>query len=160
MATAVVMPKAGITVEFCIIGEWVKKPGDKVEIGDVLFNYETDKATFECESTAAGELLECFFEAGNEVPCLANVCAIGKAGEDVSDLRPEGASAVEIAAEPVAPVASAAPTAPVGTADVAGISPRARNLAERSGVDPAQAQATGPNGRVIERDVRRLMAEG
>ena len=60
MANAVIMPKAGITVESCIIGEWVKKVGDQVKIGDVLFTYETDKASFECESTAEGELLDIF----------------------------------------------------------------------------------------------------
>ena len=52
MANAVIMPKAGITVESCIIGEWVKKVGDQVKIGDVLFTYETDKASFECGEDA------------------------------------------------------------------------------------------------------------
>ena len=60
MANAVIMPKAGITVESCIIGEWLKKVGDHVNVGDVLFTYETDKASFECESTAEGTLLEIF----------------------------------------------------------------------------------------------------
>ncbi|MBR3978798.1 MAG: lipoyl domain-containing protein, partial [Oscillospiraceae bacterium] len=68
MANAVIMPKAGITVESCIIGEWVKKVGDQVKVGDVLFTYETDKASFECESTAEGTLLDIFFEEGDEVP--------------------------------------------------------------------------------------------
>ena len=53
MAEGVLMPKAGITVEECVITEWLKKPGDSVAVGDILFTYETDKATFECESTAA-----------------------------------------------------------------------------------------------------------
>ena len=73
MANGVLMPKAGITVESCIIGEWLKNVGDKVNVGDVLFTYETDKAAFECESTAEGELLEIFYEAGDEVHCLVNV---------------------------------------------------------------------------------------
>ena len=67
MANAVIMPKAGITVESCIIGEWLKNVGDQINVGDILFTYETDKASFECESTAAGTLLEIFFEAGDEV---------------------------------------------------------------------------------------------
>ena len=86
MANAVIMPKAGITVESCIIGEWLKNVGDQINVGDILFTYETDKASFECESTAAGTLLEIFFEAGDEVPCLQNVCAIGNPGEDTSAL--------------------------------------------------------------------------
>jgi pyruvate/2-oxoglutarate dehydrogenase complex dihydrolipoamide acyltransferase (E2) component len=80
MATAVIMPKAGISVESCIITEWLKKPGDKVAIGDILFSYETDKASFECESTAEGVLLEIFYGNGDEVPVLVNVCTVGNPG--------------------------------------------------------------------------------
>ncbi len=167
MAKAVVMPKAGITVESCIIGKWKKKPGDKVAVGDILFDYETDKAAFECESTEEGILLECFFENGDEVPVLVNVCAVGDAGEDVSSLRPEGASAAAEAtpAAPVAEQASVAAESPVcSTAsandDIVRISPRARALAQRAGVDAAQATPTGAHGRIVEADVRRLMKDG
>ena len=166
MANAVLMPKAGITVESCIIGKWEKKVGDQIDEGDILFTYETDKAAFECESTAAGELLEIFFSDGEEVPCLVNVCAIGTKGEDVSALRPDGAAPAAAPAEETtaAPAAAAPVAAPaVETTSAAGtgkISPRARNLAERAGVDGSLATPTGPDGRIIERDVRKLMAEG
>ena len=50
MAEGVIMPKAGITVESCIMGPWKKKVGDSIAVGDILFTYETDKAEFECES--------------------------------------------------------------------------------------------------------------
>jgi pyruvate/2-oxoglutarate dehydrogenase complex dihydrolipoamide acyltransferase (E2) component len=73
MAEGVLMPKAGITVEQCLITKWEKAVGDNINIGDVLFAYETDKAVFECESTAEGELLAIFFEEGDEVPVLVNV---------------------------------------------------------------------------------------
>lgn len=162
MANAVLMPKAGITVESCIIGKWEKKVGDQVAEGDVLFTYETDKATFECESTAAGELLEVFYGNGDEVPCLENVCAIGRKGEDVSALRPGAAAAHEPAnasADPASPIVPAAPAAAVNPADRVAISPRAGRLAERGGVDAARAFPTGPRGRIIERDVCRLMEE-
>lgn len=164
MANAVIMPKAGITVESCIIGTWEKKVGDAVKVGDILFTYETDKASFECESTEEGTLLEIFFGDGEEVPCLVNVCAVGNPGEDCSALRPDDAAAAEEAPEaPVAEAAPAAPAAPavVETTAVAGeksaISPRAKKLAERAGVDAEQATPTGPNGRIIERDVRELI---
>lgn len=160
MANAVIMPKAGITVESCIIGTWEKKVGDEVKIGDILFTYETDKATFECESTAEGTLLEVFFEDGDEVPCLVNVCAIGAKGEDCSALRPDDAAeTVEEAPAKEQPVATA-PVAIESTAiegSAAAISPRAKKLAERAGVDAAAATPTGPNGRIIERDVREIM---
>jgi len=123
---AVIMPKAGITVESCIIGQWLKSVGDEVKVGDILFTYETDKASFECESTAAGTLLEILCQEGDEVPCLQPVCNIGVAG-------------------------AAAPAA-------AAVSPRAKKLAASAGVDATQATGTGPNGRIIERDVQSLIA--
>ena len=128
----VIMPKAGITVESCLIGEWLKKVGDQIKIGDILFTYETDKASFECESTAEGELLEILFQEGDEVPCLEAVCKIGVKG------------------------AAAAPAAASNAG--AAVSPRARKLAATAGVDATLATGTGPNGRIIERDVRELMA--
>ena len=166
MANAVVMPKAGITVESCIIGTWEKKVGDEIKVGDILFTYETDKASFECESTAEGTLLEIFFNEGDEVPCLVNVCAIGSAGDDCATLRPNGGSASEekpaesaaVAAdtEKKVEVATATTSTAVEGGKVA-ISPRAKKLAERAGVDASLATPTGPNGRIIERDVRVLM---
>ena len=164
MANGVLMPKAGITVESCIIGKWKKAVGDHVAMGEILFDYETDKASFECESTAEGELLEIFFGDGDEVPCLVNVCAIGNKGEDCSALRPDGAApAAAPAAEtaPAAPAAaSAAPAPAAAVVSGAPVSPRARKLAETAGVDASQAAGTGPNGRIIERDVRQLMKDG
>ena len=163
MASAVIMPKAGITVESCLIGEWLKKPGDRVEVGDILFTYETDKANFECESTAAGILLECFYEPGDEVVCLTNVCAVGEEGEDVSALRPAGAAAPAAASAASTPAAAAEKPAAASAPTAAGsgfASPRARDLADRSGTDLSGVAGTGPAGRVIERDVRRVMANG
>ena len=170
MANGVLMPKAGISVESCIITEWLKKPGDTVAVGDILFSYETDKASFECESTEAGTLLETFYGDGDEVPVLVNVCAVGNPGDDVSALRPAGAN--EEAAAP-APAASAAPTAeapaaaPVVSATPAAVasgpvlaSTRARNLAAKEHVDLRLAAGSGPHGRIIERDIRALMASG
>ena len=157
------MPKAGITVESCIIGTWEKKVGDQVKVGDILFSYETDKASFECESTEEGTLLEIFYNDGDEVPCLVNVCAVGNPGDDCSALRPGKAQSEEKAPEkakeaPVeAPAAAASPEVTKGTSEKTAVSPRARKLAERAGVDAENANPTGPNGRIIERDVRELM---
>ncbi len=162
VAQGVLMPKAGITVEECIITEWVKKVGDQIAVGDILFTYETDKATFECESTAAGTLLEIFYNDGDEVPVLVNVCAIGNPGDSTVGLK-AGEEAPAAAPAEATPAASAAPVAaaPVAAAAVAAnpdakVSPRAKMIAETLGVDPTQAAPTGPYGRVIERDVRAL----
>ena len=159
-AKAVIMPKAGITVESCIIGEWLKQVGDQVKVGDILFTYETDKASFECESTEEGELLAIFFEEGDEVPCLENVCAVGPHGEPTDCLKPGAepvAVVVEVAAAPAA-AAEAAPAAQIVPG--APVSPRAAKLAKAAGVDASLAVGTGPDGRIIERDVQKLIAEG
>ncbi len=166
MAKVVIMPKQGQSVESCIITEWFKKKGDKVVPGEVLFSYETDKASFEEEAKDEGILLEIFFKAGDEVPVLTNVCVIGNEGEPVDAFRPGNASApvaeaatdTLVAAEPVAEgkQESAKPTKSAEGA-FTGISPRARNLAAVEGVDVSGIQGSGPNGRIIERDVRAAM---
>ncbi len=158
MATAVVMPKQGQTVESCIIVEWKKHPGENVAAGDVLCEVETDKAVLEVPSPVAGTLLAQFFAAGDDVPVLTTIAAIGAAGEDVSALRPAGS-------QPAAPPPPSAPAAtpaviatPSPAAGESGISPRARALAERKQVDTAALQGSGPAGRIIERDVQAAIA--
>ena len=159
MANPVLMPKQGITVESCILNKWNVKVGDTVKKGDVLFSYETDKSAFDQESEFEGEVLALFFEEGDEVPVLTNVCVIGKKGDDVSFFAPDGAAAPmveEVKAE--APKAEAAPvaTAPAQANNDGRVfaSPRAKNLANKLGVDLASVTATGPKGRIIEADVR------
>ncbi len=160
-AKGVLMPKAGITVEECVISEWLKKKGDHVNVGDILFTYETDKAEFECESTAEGELLEIFYEEGDEVPVLVNVCAIGRPGDSIAGLREgEEAPAAAQTAEQTAPQPAAEPAAAAaGTSrpDVK-VSPRARMAAAGLGVDAAEAVPSGPHGRIVEADVKAYAA--
>ena len=88
MATPVIMPKQGQSVESCIIAKWHKQKGDAVAEGDILFTYETDKATFDEEAKVAGTLLDVFYEEGDDVPCLLNVCVIGSAGESTAEFNP------------------------------------------------------------------------
>lgn len=163
MATAVIMPRQGQSVESCIIGEWFKKVGDPVEEGDILFSYETDKSSFEEPAKQAGTLLAIFYGADDDVPCLTTVGVIGEPGESYAEFAPDQAAGTAEAPGMEAPAAKAPAAAAVaapavqaeGTA-LRGVSPRARNAAERLHVDPAQAQPTGPNGRVIERDIKAL----
>ncbi|MCL2499180.1 MAG: 2-oxo acid dehydrogenase subunit E2 [Defluviitaleaceae bacterium] len=153
MATGVLMPKAGISVESCIIGTWHKNPGDPVDIGDVLFDYETDKAAFECESAVQGNLIEIFFESGDEVPCLTVVCAIGRPGEDVSALKPIEKTPVKAETDEVGTIRTYNPPQTFFPSAQSGISPRAQRLAKRMKVDVTCLNPTGPKGRIIERDV-------
>ena len=161
MATPVIMPRQGQSVESCIITEWKKKVGDQVSVGDVLFSYETDKSTFEEQAKVDGTLLAVFYNAEDDVPVLLNVAVIGNPGESFAEFAPEGAAAAPAAqAEATtAPVVETAPAAQATAARAEGVSPRAKNAAEKLGVDPAQAAPTGPHGRVIERDVLALAKE-
>ncbi|MCB0072481.1 MAG: hypothetical protein KDE20_13525, partial [Caldilineaceae bacterium] len=84
MATAVIMPKLGNTVESTIIVEWKKQVGDVVAEGDILCDVETDKAVMEVPSTVAGTLLVLLADAGDEVPVMTEIAVIGAAGDDVS----------------------------------------------------------------------------
>jgi pyruvate dehydrogenase E2 component (dihydrolipoamide acetyltransferase) len=164
MAIPVLMPRQGQSVETCILGEWVKKKGDAVKVGDILFSYETDKASFEEDAKADGILLDVFFAEGDEVPVLVNVAVIGTAGESVEEFRPGGQTAAPVAetqaavavAETVIATEVKAVAQPSGKVK---ISPRAKNLAEKSGVDYHQLQGSGPEGRIIERDIEAAAQE-
>ncbi len=167
MATVVIMPRQGQSVESCIITAFNKKVGDTVAVGEILFSYETDKSSFEEPAPVEGKILAIFREEGDDVPCLENVLVIGNDGEDVSAFAPK-AEAEEPKAEEVKETApAAAPAAPeavaTATASVSGnvsISPRARLLAEKTNADLLKAVPTGPNGRIIERDVQKLVDMG
>ena len=166
MAIPVIMPRQGQSVESCIITAWNKKVGDTVEKGDVLFSYETDKSSFDETAPESGKLLAIFHEEGDDVPCLENVCVIGADGEDFAQFAPasdDDAAPAEAAAAQAAPAAEAAPAevAPVAAVECSGaISPRARALAAKTGADLLKAAPTGPNGRIIERDVQALVDKG
>lgn len=182
MATAVIMPRQGQSVESCIISKWNKKKGDRVEVGDILFSYETDKASFDEEAKAAGVMLDIFFDEGDDVPCLVNVCVIGNEGENTQEFNPNKAgggaaegnpsestapakAAGDTPAEPSAPQANQKQHNPTQTQDIINtgevkISPRARNLAEKIGIDYRCATPTGPDRRIIERDIIALQESG
>ena len=93
MAHVVIMPKQGQSVESCIVTEFKKKVGDKVAVGDVLFSYETDKASFDEDAKVEGTVLACFFNDNDEIPCLTNVMVIGEPGESFSEYAPSGTGA-------------------------------------------------------------------
>ncbi len=165
MATLVIMPRQGQSVESCVITEWKKKKGDAVAEGDILFSYETDKSSFDEPAKVSGTLLEVFAEEGDDVPCLEAVCIIGNPGEDISALIPkaeakEDTPAEQAPAEEKKQEEIVVATASSDNSDILKISPRAKNLANKTYADLSAVTATGPNGRIIERDVNRLLDNG
>ena len=168
MATAVIMPKQGQSVETCIITKWFRSRGKGVATGDILCSYETDKAAFDLESPAEGILLDIFFEEGSEVPVLSNIAVIGKSGESAESFKPgvAAASAHEagLPEKPESQAASIQSAQPEPIVDEPGsrirISPRARKLAQEKGVDFRSLAGSGPNGRIVSADIEGAKAGG
>ena len=157
MATIVVMPQLGNSVESCIIVEWMIAEGDTVAVDQTLASIETDKSTMEVPSTAAGTVLKLLWEEGDEVPVKDPLIIVGEPGEDISGLVP-GADAAPTEA---APAEQAAAPAFATERATGAVSPRARALAASRGVDAsAISEGSGPHGRVIERDVAAAIAAG
>ncbi len=180
MAQVVIMPKQGQSVESCIVSEFKKKVGDSVKVGDILFGYETDKATFEEESQVEGTVLAIFYKDGDEIPVLSNVMVIGQPGESFAEFAPsaangnagKGAADGGVSSGTYATLgleggaqaaglggAKRSEAVEEGTASAAAViagapaSPRARKLAEEKGVNLDAVAGSGPGGRIIERDV-------
>lgn len=172
MADVVIMPKQGQSVESCIITELKKRNGDSVKKGDVLFTYETDKASFEEESPADGVVLACFYEEGDEVPVLEKMMLIGQPGEEYAS-QVSGSHPADQKADPVGqdeakgtvnarevnPTGDHSPARAVSTSVSSAlfVSPRARKLADKEAVDVSQLTGTGPKGRITENDVRTFL---
>ena len=170
MAKEILMPRQGNTVESCLILEWHKQEGESIQAGDVLCEVETDKAAFEVESEESGTILKLLYPEGEDVAVLSPIAIVGDPGEDISEMLAAAGTAETGAAEtqqnsPVAeesvssgPEKSTAivPEA-VSVSPAAGeqraVSPRARHLAAAKGLDPASLSGSGPEGRIIERDV-------
>ncbi|WP_282035718.1 dihydrolipoamide acetyltransferase family protein [Saccharicrinis aurantiacus] len=167
MATVVIMPRQGQSVESCIFTEWFFKVGDQIKKGDILFAYETDKASFEEEATEAGTLLEVFCNEGDEVPVLQNIAVIGAPGENIEEYR--GANTSQLEEVPVVQEASeekiedikeelVVQTKERGSSEDVKISPRAKKLANSNSVPFETLVGSGPEGRIIERDIQAYIA--
>jgi pyruvate dehydrogenase E2 component (dihydrolipoamide acetyltransferase) len=161
MAVPVLMPRQGQSVESCIMGQWYKSVGEEVHEGDLLFSYETDKASFEEEAKSEGILLAIFCEEGDEVPVLSNVAVIGSKDEDIQEFTPGYAGEKTVEPTETDNKSKEEESPKVIEFDVEAdesgkrirISPLAKNMAEKLGVDIHLLKGTGPRGRIIARDV-------
>jgi pyruvate dehydrogenase E2 component (dihydrolipoamide acetyltransferase) len=171
MATPIIMPKFGQMTEESAIVEWLKKEGDKVAKGDILFTVETDKSVMDVESFEAGTLLKIAVKPGVSVPVQSTVGFLGQPGEAIPEVTapapaPKPKEAVQAAPTAVLPSAVAQPvqatvipaiqqsiTPPIQSA-LFRISPRAAALARDCVIDPLRITGSGPSGRVVEKDVK------
>jgi pyruvate dehydrogenase E2 component (dihydrolipoamide acetyltransferase) len=175
MASRVVMPKLSDTMEEGKILRWLRKEGDKVETGQTLAEVETDKATVEMEAYTNGTIRKLVAQDGATVKVGDLIAVIGTPDEDVSALlepaapkpapvpaRPAAAPAARPASpravsRPVpAPAAPAPRPAPVPAGDQGRslrASPLALRMAAEAGIDLSTLQGSGPQGRIIKRDI-------
>jgi pyruvate dehydrogenase E2 component (dihydrolipoamide acetyltransferase) len=157
------MPKMGDGMEEGTINVWLKKEGDMVTSGEPIAEVETDKANVEIAAYETGVLSKILVQVGETVPVNAPIAIIG--GGSVSAApSANGAKAAE-QAKPTPVVEAKAPPvveqpAPPPAAPITGpqgervkSSPLARKVAESLGIDIAQVTGSGPNGRIVERDV-------
>lgn len=163
MATEVVIPMLGVTVEKGKIVEWLKNEGDPVEKGESIFVVETDKVTTEVEAPASGILAKILLEAGREVPVLTVVGIITSLGEVLpDDYRADAPGepsqpAVAPAAEPAPPVSTPVP-APLEPKGPVRAVPAARKQAREAGISLESLRGTGPDGVICLADVEKALA--
>ncbi|HOI56236.1 MAG TPA: dihydrolipoamide acetyltransferase family protein [Phycisphaerae bacterium] len=183
MIQKVLLPKLGQTVETAVIETWRVKEGDPVKKGDVLCEITTDKATLEVESYVKGTLLKILGPTGQPLPVNSLIAVVGDPGEAIpADLLAGGVQADAPTAAPAAPAAATpapapTPSAPAPAREPAPVaakpqpapapavldipaasgrlfaSPRARKLAAHEHVPLVALKGSGPNGRVVEKDV-------
>jgi pyruvate dehydrogenase E2 component (dihydrolipoamide acetyltransferase) len=159
MTVTIAMPQLGLTMTEATVGIWLKKPGDAVRKDEPLLSISTDKVDMDIESNVDGILRDILVEEGQTVPVgtpLAHVDAVGK--------EPSAA------ASPVLPNDGAKSASVVGgisaqrdraldkeePSETLRSSPRARRLARHLGIDIAGVQGTGPQGRILEKDLLNL----
>ena len=142
MATPFRLAALGHTMDKGRVVEWFVEEGGPVTEGEPLLAVETDKATVDVEAPISGALLKVIGQVDEEYPVGALLAWIGEPGEAIPDIAPE-------------PVAAAETVAPERR-----VTPVARRLAERHGIDPDALSGTGPGGRVSKEDVQRAIEAG
>ena len=173
MAKEVIIPPLGQTVDVVTIVAWYKEEGDKVEEGEPLFSIETDKATLDVEAPTSGVLRKVTASEGDEVEALSVVALVAGEDEELTDQEavsekeepapapiPSSAPAVGQTLAPAPVSSSGKDSSPAGVAPVPPprertfVSPRARRLAQEKGIAWESLAGTGPEGAIVERDIR------
>jgi pyruvate dehydrogenase E2 component (dihydrolipoamide acetyltransferase) len=151
MATEIVLPQWGMEMQDGTVVKWLKNEGDPIEQGEPMVEIETAKLTSEMESTTSGVLAHILVQVGETVPVRTVLAIVAAPGETVP--RPERATP----AAAQTPAASAATSAEAAARPTVQATPVARRLAKDHGIDLGTVQGTGPNGRITDADLRRII---
>lgn len=165
-AEVIRMPKMSDTMTEGIVANWLKKVGDKVKSGDILAEVETDKATMELDNYVDGTLLYIGVEAGKAIAVDGIIAIIGEEGADFKALLSAGsgtaASTPAVALAPstttnnsaaVQSPVQVAPATVTNTDEHLKASPLAKKMASEKGLNLAEVQGTGENGRIVRKDI-------
>ena len=161
------MQRMSVAMEYGVILKWLKKEGDTVKQGDLIVEIFGEKNEFELESPADGVILKILCEVDDEIPISEPIAYIGKKGEKVPDVMPKKlnksvATSPAVSSPPPTESAPKTPTVSKTTAPPVEArlpsgkikaSPRAKKKAKEMGVDLALIVGTGPDGRIVEKDV-------
>jgi pyruvate dehydrogenase E2 component (dihydrolipoamide acetyltransferase) len=172
MATTIRMPEVLANVTEAAVQKWLVAPGDTIEVGQPFAEIETEKAVVEYTAETAGTVLQLLIGEGDAVDVGAPIALVGEAGEvapaspaaDPSAasaggsvvVAPSDAAAPPAVAPAAAPAARAASPAPAAD-DRRFISPLVRRLAREHGLDLASVVGSGPEGRIVRRDIEALL---
>jgi pyruvate dehydrogenase E2 component (dihydrolipoamide acetyltransferase) len=185
MAEKFLMPKLSPTMEEGQISRWVKNEGDNFEANETLAEVDTDKATMEMTALSGGTLLKILKNAGDTALLGEAIAIVGKEGEDISGLlseissngaakkeepkeeapaKPEEKAEEKKTEETPEPKAEAAKAQPASGGESSGgrmiVSPIAARMAAEHNVDLKSVRGSGPNGRIIKRDIEEALASG
>ena len=186
MATHIEMPKLSDTMTEGTVVRWLKQVGDQVEIGDVMAEIETDKATMAMEAFDEGILSEILVAEGGKAEIGATLAVLREEGEEPETAEPSDEKPVSDPLENLKPVAVGAkipdplpeptpepeptpdpapepitvsePAPAAASSERIKASPLARKMAESSGVDLASVKGTGPGGRIVKKDIEAATA--
>ena len=166
MASKVIMPKLSPTMEEGQIARWLKKEGDKVSTGEPLAEIDTDKATMEMQALANGVLRKILVNEGESAPLGQLIAVIGEPNEDIASILSE-APAEQPKPADAAPPPAPEPVAPTAVSEISNTdkggrliaSPLAARMAKDSGLDLRSINGSGPNGRIIKRDIEAALTQ-
>jgi pyruvate dehydrogenase E2 component (dihydrolipoamide acetyltransferase) len=159
MPIEVVMPKFGLTMQEGTIQQWFKAEGETIEVGQPLYEVETEKVLYEVESPASGTVAKLLYPLEAKVPCANVVAVIAVPGEDVAAVAAAyAAKTASVAAQTARTSAPAAQRTSVAAAGAIVATPAARKLAKERGIDLATVKGTGPGSRITREDVEAAAA--
>lgn len=159
MAAEFKMPQLGLTMTEGTVLQWLKAIGDPIALGDILVEVETEKVNYQVESTLEGSLLEILVPEGDVAPVKAPLAIIGQPGEKVIQAENKEEKSVEVPSS-VTPEISVAAAQEVRTGDRLKASPIAKRIAREQDISLDLVTGTGPDGRIVERDILKYLDEG